>query len=498
MWQYLLGSILLLVALHLVKRVEQWRNRRRYAQKYSTKDPVRISDIRRPEGGSYTKETVQAFRKHQGLELLRKRHEACGYTFESHTLGGRIVNTSEPENIKAVLATHFQDYSLGFRQAALGPLLGKGVFTTDGQEWKHSRGLVRPNVEKAHVTDLSILEKHIRQLLAHIPRDGRTIDVQDYFFKLSFDNSTEFLFGESVRSFEAAENSEEARFAAAFDFASGETIRRLQYGPFLPLYFNRDFTKACKVVHRFVDNVVAKALARRASRKAGEKTGNYNFLDGLMDSVTEPKRLRSETLNLMQAGRDTTAGMLGHVFYLLARRSDVWAKLEAEVATLEGRAPTYEDLQQLTYLRQVMNETLRIYPVAPINSRVAVRDTILPTGGGPDHKSPIFIPAGQKISFPVYVMHRRKDIYGPDANEFRPERWGEPNFRPGWAYLPFNGGPRVCLGQQFAMTEVGYTIVRLVQTFKAVIQRDFSPYKEHVRISASVYGGVQVGLIPRD
>lgn len=94
-------------------------------------------------------------------------------------------------------------------------------------------------------------------------------------------------------------------------------------------------------------------------------------------------------------------------------------------------------------------------------------------------------------------MFRRKDIYGPDANDFRPERWADPNFRPGWAYIPFNGGPRICLGQAYALTEAGYTVVRLVQTFREVEQRDFTPYKENVRLTASIFGGVHVGLIPR-
>ena len=102
-----------------------------------------------------------------------------------------------------------------------------------------------------------------------------------------------------------------------------------------------------------------------------------------------------------------------------------------------------------------------------------------------------------RISFPSYVLHRRKEIYGPDANEFRPERFADPNFRPGWAYVPFNGGPRICVGQQFALTEAGYTIVRLTQMFRTIEQRDDTPYKECIRISLSVFGGVKVGMIPR-
>lgn len=93
---------------------------------------------------------------------------------------------------------------------------------------------------------------------------------------------------------------------------------------------------------------------------------------------------------------------------------------------------------------------LRLYPVVPMNNRVAIRDTYIPVGGGPDGKSPVFVPKGRSISYSVYAMHRREDIYGPDAAEFKPERWEK--LRPAWDYLPFNGGPRICLGRESTNT----------------------------------------------
>ena len=97
---------------------------------------------------------------------------------------------------------------------------------------------------------------------------------------------------------------------------------------------------------------------------------------------------------------------------------------------------------------------LRLYPSVPINSRAAVKTTILPTGGGPNSKSPVFVKEGAAVGYCVYAMHRRKDLYGSDAGAFRPERWdpsedNEVSLKNiGWGYLPFNGGPRVCLGRE--------------------------------------------------
>lgn len=111
---------------------------------------------------------------------------------------------------------------------------------------------------------------------------------------------------------------------------------------------------------------------------------------------------------------------------------------------------------------------LRLFPPVPLNNRTATKTTILPRGGGPDGSAPILVRRGELVVFSQYVNARRKNIYGADADNFRPERWeGEPN-KFGWAYFPFNGGPRACLGQDFALMEVSYTIVRLLQAFPTI------------------------------
>lgn len=112
---------------------------------------------------------------------------------------------------------------------------------------------------------------------------------------------------------------------------------------------------------------------------------------------------------------------------------------------------------------------LRLYPPVPLNNREAVRTTILPTGGGLDGNSPILVRKGELVVFSQYVNSRRRNIFGADADEFRPERWETGELaNVGWAFFPFNGGPRRCLGEGFALMEVSYTTIRLLQTFPSI------------------------------
>src|SRR5262249_26602365 len=131
-----------------------------------------------------------------------------------------------------------------------------------------------------------------------------------------------------------------------------------------------------------------------------------------------------------------------------------------------AKKPDFVTLKSCRYLQYVLYETLRLYPVLPVNNRVALRDTVLPTGGGANGERPLAVRKGQVCSFFSYGLQRGVDVWGPYAAEFRPERWE--GRKMDWNYTPFSGGPRMCLGQQYALTEAGYVVVRMLQTFDAV------------------------------
>jgi cytochrome P450 len=150
------------------------------------------------------------------------------------------------------------------------------------------------------------------------------------------------------------------------------------------------------------------------------------------------------------------------------RYPEVLAKLRKEVDEVLGdeQSVTRSHIRSMHYLDCVLKEVLRVYPPVPANLRFATKSTIMPRGGGPDSRSPVLIRKGWGITYAPYLMHRRTELYGEDANIFRPERWEDGKLKDiGWGWLPFNDGPRVCLGKDLALMEASYGIVRIVQAF---------------------------------
>lgn len=250
------------------------------------------------------------------------------------------------------------------------------------------------------------------------------------------------------------------------------------------LYRPRSFAKDCKEVHEFADHFVQRALNDdMGDEKDKSETEAYVFLKELAKTTRNPYMLRSQLLNILIAGRDTTAGLLGWTFFLLARHPEYYSQLHRAIVETFGpyssntTSITFESLKGFHHVQHLLSEVLRLHPVVPENSRRAVRNTTLPRGGGPDGQSPIFIRKGEEVGYSVNVMHHRRDLWGEDAHEFNPERWVDR--RHGWEYLPFNGGPRICLGQQFALTEAAYVIVRTLQKFSKIENLDPETVTRH-------------------
>ncbi|KAK6874122.1 Cytochrome P450 52A8 [Candida tropicalis] len=402
-------------------------------------------------------------------------------TYVSTIFGTKLLVTKDPENIKALLATQFSDFSLGKRHTLFKPLLGDGIFTLDGEGWKHSRAMLRPQFAREQVAHVTSLEPHFQLLKKHILKNkGGFFDIQELFFRFTVDSATEFLFGESVHSLKdetIGYNQDDIDFVGRKDFA--ESFNKAQeclairtlVQDFYYLVNNQEFRDCNKSVHKFTNYYVQRALD--ATPEELEKQSGYVFLYELVKQTRDPNVLRDQSLNILLAGRDTTAGLLSFAVFELARNPHIWAKLREDVESQFGLGEesrieeiTFESLKRCEYLKAFLNETLRVYPSVPRNFRIATKNTTLPRGGGSDGNSPVLVKKGEAVSYGINSTHLDPVYYGDDAAEFRPERWNEPSTRKlGWAYLPFNGGPRICLGQQFALTEAGYVLVRLAQSF---------------------------------
>lgn len=237
------------------------------------------------------------------------------------------------------------------------------------------------------------------------------------------------------------------------------------------------YRKGLVVMDRFIYQFIERAL-RLTPEELATKTKSekgYTFLHELAGFTREPKVLRDQLVAVLLAGRDTTACTLSWTIYELARHPEALEKLREEIIEQVGleREPTYDDLKSMKYLQNVMNETLRLYPVVPFNVRFSVKDTTLPVGGGPDGRQPIAVLKGTPIGYSTLVMQRRADIYPPPSETFAhhevfsPDRWFNWQPKP-WTYIPFNGGPRICIGQQFALTEMGYVLTRLFQKYERI------------------------------
>ncbi|KAF6748591.1 cytochrome P450 monooxygenase pc-3 [Ephemerocybe angulata] len=467
-----------------------------------------------------------------GLLISTLKNFADGYPGEQFTNwfketapgGAQFINfrvlyedrftTTEPDHIKAILATQFDGFEKGpvFHEL-VKVALGDGVFNSDGEMWKFHRAMTRPFFSKDRISHFDIFDRHavdaLDQLSARL-KEGHPVDIQDLASRFTMDSATEFLFAKNVHSlgaglpypFYVANSSPEARayaeeaqkhpanqFANAFDLTQRQLSLRGRKGLHWPLSeFWVDRVKEYMVIiNGFIDPILEAALARnqgkeklRQGEKDREVDDNESLLDHLIHYTDDPKVLRDETLNILLAGRDTTANSITYAIYMLAQNPDVLQRLRQEVLEKvgESRRPTFEDMKDMKYLRAVINETLRLYPAVPFNIRTSNRPVVFP---GKNGSPPYYIPAGTKTGYSVFLMHRRKDLWGPDADKFDPDRFLDDRVKTyltpnPFIFLPFNAGPRICLGQQFAYHETSFFLIRLLQRFTNIKHvRDAQP-----------------------
>ncbi|KAL6450378.1 CYP52C2 Cytochrome P450 52C2 [Candida maltosa Xu316] len=396
-------------------------------------------------------------------------------------LSGSQIVTMDPENVRTMCSSaHMKDWTIGYRALAFKPLLGDGIFSSEGESWKHSRIMLRPMFAKEHIKQITSMEPYMLSLIDIIKSSANQgpVDLQPLFHGFTIDYASDFLFGESCdvlkenlggKSISGMDIQVKRDFASVFNDSQNYTTKRLMLGPLAFLVSTKGFYDGIKKQHEFVSYFVQKAIAM-SDEELNDESKNYVFLYQLAKQTKDAKVLQDELLSILLAGRNTTASLLSFLFFELSHHENVWATLKEVVdkSFPDVESITFENIQNCDYLRWCLFESLRVNPSVPFNNRTANKDTILPRGGGKDSSHPILVKKGESVIFPLYASNRQEKYFGGKPEEFIPERWRDLPKTGGPAFMPFSTGPRMCLGQQFALIEASYVTIRLVQTFKTL------------------------------
>lgn len=367
-----------------------------------------------------------------------------------------ICQVNHPDGIEQVLVRQASNFHKSKDYAALRFVLGNGLLTNEGANWQAQRQLMQPAFRHENIAAYAgIMASSAEQLLARW-KDGEARDIHEDMTQLTLDVVTRSLFGARVsqdaRSVGADISTVMARFfqqaALSFILPDGTPLPK---GPRLLRSKRRLDQKILAIIHE---------------RRSSPAPAN-DLLQILLDAQDEhgsrmtDEQLRDEIMTLFLAGHETTANALSWTWYLLAQNPKAERALAAELdAVLGGAAPTLADLPRLPYAEMVIKESMRLYPPAWGIGRRAIRDFEL---------NGYRIPAGTNIFLLQWVVHRDPRFF-PDPERFDPERWRDDPIRrgrlPRFAYFPFGGGPRVCIGAGFAMMEATLLLATLAQRFQ--------------------------------
>ena len=371
----------------------------------------------------------------------------------------RCYLVNHPDLIEQVLVTDARHYIKHFGARYYKPVLGNGLVTSEGDFWLRQRRLAQPAFLRQRLLGYApAMVARTEKMLAEDWRDGQRIDVHVEMSGLTSGIALQTLFGlEDDRDRDAYRDT----IREAFDLLSAQFARFVPIPRWFPTPGNVRLWRALRRLRGLVDGFIRQGRARK---EPGEDLLSRLLLardeDGA--SMTDTQ-LRDEAMTLYLAGHETTALTLAWTWYALARHPHVEEKLVAEwSAVLGGRAPTADDLPRLTYTKHVITESMRLYPPAYLIGREALDEREL---GG------FVVPRGTTLFLSQWVTHRDKRFYDAPL-EFRPERWADGLAKrlPKYAYFPFGGGPRVCIGNEFAMMEAVLLLATIGQRYRFTLE----------------------------
>src|SRR5689334_24306408 len=404
-------------------------------------------------------------------------------------VGIRVVNfrnifINHPDLIEELLVSHPRRYFKGRVLRANGHVFGEGLLTSEGDFWLRQRRLVQPSFHRARINAYAETMVQYAQRMLESWRGGEERDVHREMMRLTLQIVVKTLFDADV-----AGDAQDVGKSLELLLELGANFRRTL---FVPHWVPTPTNLRIKGEIAFIESILYRIIReRRASgRDAGDLLSMLLHVqdeDGLR--MTD-KQLRDETITLFLAGHETTAASLSWTWWLLAQNPTAEAKLHAELdELLGGRPPSMDDLARLPYTASVITESMRLYPPAWGLARIAVEDHEL--GGYPVKK-------GMGVAMAQWVVHRDTRWYDT-PEEFRPERWeGDLAKRiPRFAYFPFCGGPRQCIGNSFALMETTLILATIAQKYRLRLVPDH-PVVPLASITLRPRYGVRVALESRE
>ena len=381
------------------------------------------------------------------VEVLSRYHSDLGNTFRFY-LGGlkEAIVTIDPAVIQHVLKSNADNYQKSEIQVErMGHFLGKGLLTTHGEAWKTQRRLIQKGFDRKQLDLLSgIMQDSLDDSLSDFDRrigDG-PVDIYPHMMKITFGMVARSLFGARLKEDDIQLVSD--TIGTVQEFIVRQTIQ-----PYLNPWFKvSGELRRHEELRARADLVLMEYIKKRRNEAPG-----HDLLQTLMDARyadgegMPDELVLSESMQLLVAGHETSSNSLSWLLYLLSSRPDCVARVRRELeAVLGDRALTHADVMKLEYTTQVIQESLRLYPPFWMIDRMAVED---------DRVGDIVIPAGSMVIVYVYGAHHAPGQW-PDPETFDTDRFlkGQDKLRTPFTYLPFGGGPRTCIGNNYAMLQI--------------------------------------------
>jgi cytochrome P450 len=372
----------------------------------------------------------------------------------------KVYQFNHPDLARQILVDQPEKFQKPqFVKRAFRPFAGNGLLTSDGAFWRQQRKLIQPAFHHKHVATYAdvMVDRALRMLDSFQDGQVRVIDAD--MTKLTLGIVVKTLFGTDITT----EADEVGRLMTAVLDGSNQRINSaLQVPEWVPTRRNLREKRALATLDALLQNLI------RARRASGGDGGD--LLSILLSAVDEDsgarmsdRQLRDEMMTLFLAGHETTANALTWTWYLLSQHPEVEAKLERELQhVLAGSPPTATDLQNMPYTEMVIRESMRLYPPAPGFTREPIEDIDI---GGYE------VPKGSLVAVITYALHRDARFFD-DPERFDPERFasGWEDRIPRFAYLPFGGGPRVCIGNGFAMMEARLILATIAQRYQLSLE----------------------------